>query len=42
MMPAAEEIKASVIPAHAVDDKYLREILEDGPLRTILKCRSGG
>lgn len=31
-MRAAEKIKASGMPAHAVPDKTLRAILEDGPL----------
>lgn len=32
LMRAAEKIKASGLPAHAVPDKTLRAILEDGPL----------
>jgi hypothetical protein len=32
LMRAAEKIKASGLPAHAVSDKTLRAILEDGPL----------
>lgn len=32
LMRATEKIKASGLPAHAVPDKVLRAILEDGPL----------
>ena len=32
MMKAAEKIKATGIPAHAVSDKVLRAILEEGPM----------
>jgi hypothetical protein len=32
LMKAAEQVKETGLPAHAVSDKLLRSILEDGPL----------